>query len=130
MVVFDSCKLSLHTHRLNWVEVVGTRYQSPAIVVVCFQSDVPVFGQIQEIVGIADKFCLVLKLMKAVVFNSHFHAYEIVPTSVLHVCEVTSLADYHPLWLYQSFNQRLCETYFVPLKYYVLSDRLTQHYYC
>lgn len=99
-----------------------THYHSPAIGVICFQSDVPVFGQIQEILRVGDKFFLVLKLMKAVVFNSHFHTYEVISTSVLHVCEVTSLADYHPLWLYQSFNWRLCETYFVPMKYYVLSD--------
>ncbi len=67
----------------------GTCYKSPAIVVVCFQSDVPVFGQIMEIIAIGDNFFLVLQLLKAVVYNGHFHAYEVVPTSVLQACQLS-----------------------------------------
>ena len=100
----------------------GRRYKFHAIVIVCFQSDVPVFGQIQDIISIGEKFYLVLQLLKAVIFNGHFHTYEVIQTSIMYVCEISSLADYHPLWLYQSFNHRLNDTYFVPLKYYVLSD--------
>ena len=102
----------------------GTCYKLHSIVVVCYQSHVPVFGQIQDIISVGDKFYLVLQLLKAVIFSQHFHAYQVIPTSLqhVHVCELSSLADYHPLCLYQSFDPRLCNTYFVPFKYYVLSE--------
>ena len=40
----------------------------------------------------------------------------------MHISEVTLLQDYHPLWTYQSYDQHLLNTYFIPLNYYVTSE--------
>ena len=100
----------------------GTVYKTPCIVFVEFQCDIPIFGQVQDILFIQEKFFLVLQLLKAEVFNSHFHAYEVQRTTLIYVCEVDSLVDHHPLWIYQSYNPHLLEKCFIPLKYYVLSS--------
>ena len=38
------------------------------------------------------------------------------------MCEIDSLIDHHPLWIYQSYNLNILEKCFIPLKYYVLSS--------
>lgn len=63
-----------------------------------------------------------MTLFIAEVFNSHFHAYEVRQTSITHICQPSQLQDHHPLWLYQTYNQEISGTYFVTLKYYVLSN--------
>ena len=52
-------------------------YKTPCIVFVEFQCDVPLFGQIQDVLIIQERCYLVLQLLKAEVFNSHYHAYEV-----------------------------------------------------
>ena len=87
-----------------------------------FKDDMPVFGRIVDIFVYQNHFYLATELYLTITFSQHYHAYEVAPTSNIHVSEVQSLRDYHPLWTYQSYNQHLLNTYFIPLKYYVTSD--------
>ena len=82
---------------------------------------VPEFGEIKEIVIIGDTTYLATQKLHTEVFNSHFNCYEVNLTATWHICEVASLLDHHPLWIYQSYDKELRSHYYVPLKYYVLS---------
>lgn len=82
----------------------------------------PVFGRIIDIFIFQKHFYLATETYITITFNEHYHAYEVTPTSTVHINTVQSLQDYHPLWAYQSYNQYLPTTVFIPLKYYVLSD--------
>ena len=109
-------------YRVNWIEVNGVTYKPSCVVLICFNNDIPVFGRIVDIYAFQNRFYLSTEVYITCTFNQHYHAYEVTPTSTLHICEVATLQDYHPLWVYQSYNQHLLNTFFIPLKYYVLSD--------
>lgn len=87
-----------------------------------FKHDMPVFGRITDILSFQNHFYLVTEVYITYTFNRHYHAYEVAPSSTMQICTVESLQDYHPLWIYQSYDQHLLDTFFIPLKYYVLSD--------
>ena len=42
----------------------GTRYKPLTVVMVCFQNDIPVFGQISEILSYNEEVLLTLSLLK------------------------------------------------------------------
>jgi len=107
---------------VKWIEENGTTYKPNCIVFVCFQEDIPVFGIIKEILSIDKIFYFVLRLLETVVFNPHFHAYEVITTMHYFACTQKELQDYHPLWIYESYSLELNGTYFIPLKYHVISD--------
>ena len=119
-VPVTSMKLFNLLTRLN--ERRGTMYKTPSIVFVEFQCDILIFHQVQDILFIQEKFFLVLQLLKAEVFNSHFHAYEVQRMILIYLCEVDSLVDHHSLWIYQNYNPHLLEKCFIHLKYFALSS--------
>ena len=82
----------------------------------------PIFGCIIDILIFNTHIYLATQVYTTYTFNQHYHAYEVVPTTTVHICTVESLQDYHPLTVYQSYDERLISTFFIPLKYYVLSD--------
>jgi len=92
------------------------------MVLICFTHDMPIFGRIMDIFTFNTNFYLAIQVYITHTFNQHYHAYEVAPTSTVHICTVQSLQDYHPLCIYQSYSQHLINTLFIPLKYYVLSD--------
>ncbi len=51
----------------------------------------------------------------------HFHAYEVKLTEENVVFSLDDISDHHPLVLYQQ-SHNSTQTYFIVLKYYVLSD--------
>ena len=61
-------------------------------------------------------FYSVLHLLETVTFNSHFHAYEVITTTHYHAC------THHPSWIYESYSSELNGTWFIPLKYHVISN--------
>ena len=113
---------SLLIYRVKWMEENGVTYKPDCIVFRCFQEDIPIFGIIKEILSINKIFYFVLHLLETVTFNPHFHAYEVIATKHYHACTQDELQDYHPLWLYESYSVELNGTWFVPLKYHVLSN--------
>lgn len=62
-------------------------------------------------------------MFQTLVFNSHYHAYEVEETNTFAVQTPESLVDHHPLSLYQSQDPNLLHVCFVPLKYYVMNDK-------
>lgn len=107
---------------MKWIEQNGTIYKHNCVVFLCFQEDIPLFGVIQEILCIDTIFYFILHLLETVTFNPHFHAYEAITTTHYHACTQKELQDYRPLWLYQSYSLELNGTWFIPLKYHVLSN--------
>ena len=91
------------------------------MVFVRFEQDVPVFGQIKEILCCEREYFMTLHILTTEIFNSHFHAYEVKKTNTFRLCKFNSLVDHHPLWVYQSFDSINITTCFVPLKYHVLN---------
>lgn len=104
------------------MEINGVTYKPTCIVLLRYEDDMPVFGHIVDIFSFQNNYYLATEVYTTCTFNQHYHAYEVKPTSTMQICEVKSLKDYHPLWVYQSYSQRFLNTYFIPLKYYVLSD--------
>ena len=90
------------------------------MVFVRFELDIPVFGRILEILSIDDCFFFSLELLVTEVFNPHYHAYEVCPSSSNRheVVNVESLQDHHPLWAYQCYDQHMINTSFVPRTMY------------
>lgn len=74
----------------------------------------PVFGRIVDIFAIQNHFYLATEAYITLTFNQHHHAYEVAPTTTMHISEVQSLQDYHPLWAYQSYNRHLLNTFLYP----------------
>ena len=96
----------------------GSTYKACCVVLVHNHSDMLLFGQIEEIYSINQNFYLALNLYKTIAFDTHYHAYEVILTSQTYVTNVESIADHHPLWVYQNQDG----VSYVPLKYNVLSD--------
>ena len=108
--------------RTNWVVIRRSRYSTGDIVIIKFQNDMPVFGQIADIVlRTNEEPLLVTEILETIVFVRHFYAYEVCHTSDLHffVCTQVDLADHHVLALYTPQNSHRL---LIPLKYCVLSD--------
>lgn len=97
-------------------------YKPACMVLLRFEDDMPIFGRIVDIFSFQNHFYLATELYITYTYNHHYHAYEVTTASTMEICEVKLLKDYHPLWIYQSYNQHLLDTYFIPLKYYVLND--------
>ena len=91
-------------------------YKPPLCVLVTFQEDTPVFGQIMDILRVHGDVFLVVDLFRVVIFNSHYHAYEVTSANITHIVNRTHLHDFHPLCLYQPYNSI---STFIALKYYV-----------
>jgi hypothetical protein len=104
----------------KWVFIKGTKYQKKVCVLMKFQGQTPQFGVIEDII-LHNGPLFILEPLHTVCFNKHLHAYEVVPTPVrtFLVIRQHTLADYHPLGIYQAQNSRKS---FVPLKYYVLDE--------
>ena len=112
----------IFAYRVNWMEIMGTTYKPTISVIIDYYQDLPIFGEIQDVVSVDKKFYLATHLLKTTAYNPHFHAYEVKKTSNWFVCEISSLRDYHPLWVYQSYDVQLIQTFFVPLKYHVMNN--------
>lgn len=113
----------MHNYRTKWVEIQGTKYKLGDCVLHSFEGEIPVFGQIMDIV-LPDlnhpKF--ILNPLFTVAFSSHVHAYEVSyqhSISVI-VCSQSDFVDHSVLSLYQSYAS--ASTFYVPLRYHVLSD--------
>ncbi len=112
-------------YRINWIEVAGTYYKPNMVVLYKMEQDIPIFGQISEILNSDDKFWFALTVLETQLFNSHFHSYEVKKTNLKILCEATKIYDYHPLWLYQSYDSNFIDSCFISLKYHVVNEDCT-----
>ena len=108
----------MHTCRLAWLEINGTKY-SPNSVVVLGVAELPTFGVITDLVSSGAKYYLVCEVMFTICFSYHFHAYEVQnaddPEYV--VCQQTELFDHYVLSKYTVAGND-----FVPLKYHLIES--------
>lgn len=108
--------------RTKWTRIRGTLYSLGVVVIVMFESDMPVFGRIVDIIlHTSLKPVLVTDVLETLCFNKHFYAYEVNEkiNRTFHLCTQGGLADYHTLALYTPQNSHQL---MIPLKYYVLTD--------
>lgn len=107
----------MHTHRLNWIEVLGTKYMSGGVVILSGEPDYS-FGLIVDVVVFdVDNYFLVCEILNTDCFNAHLHAFE-VSHSVPHAysfVKQTNLADHSVLGLYKKGGNM-----FIVLKYLVV----------
>ena len=87
-----------------------------------YYQDLLIFGEIQDVIFVDKEFYLATHLLMTTAYNPHFHAHEIKKTSNWFLCEVSSLRDYHSLWVYQIYDVQLIRTFFVALKYQVMNN--------
>ncbi|XP_065893179.1 uncharacterized protein [Dysidea avara] len=64
-------------YRVNWVEIMGTTYKPTILVIVDYYQDVPIFGEIHDIISVDQKFYLATYLFITNGYNPHYHAYEV-----------------------------------------------------
>ena len=99
---------------MKWAEINGHTYRREAVVVTSSET-MPTFGKIVDIV-ISTHTLFVCKQYLTNCFNSHYHSYEVDPTSVIHIVKQSDLLDYHVLHEYKiNF-----ETVFIPMKYHIV----------
>ena len=109
--------LPMITYRLQWIEVLGTRYKPGGVVVLSAQEDYS-FGFIFDVIAfnVVDYY-IVCEELNTECFNPHFHAYEVShardPSFVF--VKQSGLADHSVLGLYKKAN-----TNFIVCKYRVL----------
>ena len=82
----------------------------------------PNFGIIEDII-IDDlhSYYFVIEKLHTICISSHYHSYEVIKHSptLFHVCKLSDLWDHSVLGLYQIPHN---QSYFVPLKYYLIEN--------
>ena len=97
------------------MEINGGFFKPSIVVLICHQSDAPVFGYVKDIILVDGKPHLAMLLLLPEVYNSHYHAYEVTYTDKWYICEPKHLPDSHPLCIYQNYSTQYCDTYFLPI---------------
>ncbi len=107
------------THfRVRFAEIQGTKYSKGYVVLCYVEDDMPVFGQITDIIILPTSVCLfVLKPLLSTAFNSHFHSFEVSPVPDILFYQQHELADFHPLCISRAFLSP--SSLFVRCKYFV-----------
>ena len=93
-----------------------------SVVLTKFIEDMPVFGQIVDIILHGRmKPLLAIDVLETTCFNKHFYAYEVKEKSIreFYLCTQSDLAKYHTLSIYIPQNSH---QFMIPLKYYVPTD--------
>ena len=76
----------------------GTTYRKGTVVVCGIEDDAPLFGSITELIVTPHQECLfVISPLLKLAYQYHYHAYEVVPTSLTVVYHHGQLFDYHTL---------------------------------
>jgi hypothetical protein len=80
-------------------EVSGILYKRDCCVASGYVDDLPEFGEVKEIICYSSEVYLVVKLLKTVEFNDHFHCYEVSARTdeLWKVLLQSELHDYHVL---------------------------------
>ena len=85
-------------YRVVSAVISGTTYRKGTVVVCGIEDDTPIFGNIDEIIVTPHLECFfVLSVFITNAFQHHYHAYEVVPTNSILICNHGQLVDYHPL---------------------------------
>ena len=103
------------TFSVTWVEIDGITYSHGSIVVL-----VPVFGEIKDIIVDEQHSCyFVCDVLETCQFVSHFHAYEVSPSSPLiyRACRPSDLYDHTVLSKYT-----ISSVHYIPLKYQIFHN--------
>ncbi len=115
-VVINFVCLILFLVRVKHAEICGTKYCKGYMVPCYIDDDMPVFGQIMDMIILPTSKCLfVLKPFVSSTFNAHYHAFEVSPVQEVLLYYQHELVDFHPLHISKS---SLCPTpLFVRCKY-------------
>lgn len=98
------CCLSHLYIRVRYAEIRGTKYCKGYVVVCYIEHEMPVFGQIADIILLPTSVCVfVLKPFMSTSFNPHFHAFEVTPVREVLLYQQHEFADFHPLFISKSF---------------------------
>ncbi len=60
---------------MKWINVYGTLYKKPCALIVGTQNDLPLFGELQNLLTVNGKVYFHVQLFKTIHFNDHYHAY-------------------------------------------------------
>ena len=117
-----SCYLSL-IDRVRYAEICGTKYSTGNIVACYIEDDMPVFGQIMDIIVLPTSVCLfVLKPFVSTTFNTHYHAFEVSAVDYVLFYQQHELLDFHPLYISKAYLS--CSPLFVRCKYFLCEQWL------
>ena len=115
MLVLFFIHVLLHSSRISWVDIDGTKYYKEGVVVL--QSNLlPLFGVITDIFVHSAEYYFVCSVLHTECFNAHFHAYETSNTSMEYIlCTHSDLVDHHVL---SHYNLSTSSSQFIRMKYY------------
>ena len=120
-------QVSLHINELltrgSGVVFKGQRYSSGDVVVLGFCNDDYLFGLMKCVIACWGKTYFACTRLITEYFNSHFNSYKVHEADFFTLHTIDQLLDYHPLGLYQIFeNNFVCLRHFVSI---VVVDKCT-----
>ena len=76
--------LFMLSSRTSTAEILGTVYKRLSCVLIGYYCDLPLFGQVQDIVMIENsRIQLVVQVLSTCCFNDHYYSYEVAAISHL-----------------------------------------------
>lgn len=101
-----------HCYRPNWILCRGIRYVIGEYLFIGWQpDDLPLFGQIQQIIIIENSHIMFLVLQHVTLGTErHYHSYVMKRSSKLTACWYSELVDYQPLQAHYSKSSCLYVT--------------------
>ena len=97
----------------------GTTYKRRNAIVYDVTDEEPTFSEIVDILQTeAEETLFILRKLSTMQFHTHYHAFEVVPTSFTIILTHRDFCDYHPLQICKSFGAN--PLLLVPMKYHVL----------
>lgn len=114
----------LLSHRLNWVEINGTKYNKGSLVILSYDT-LPSFGEVVDIFFVSDQYYLVCVCLYTHCFRAHFHAYEVSKLSSQQhiICTVSELIDHN---VYCTYTLATQQNHFISMKYHIVEDMYCQ----
>ena len=105
----------IYSYRAKWVEVCGTTYKKPCILVIESEDDFPVFGRLSSVYTLDHKKIIFsVQMLHTHSFDPHFHSYRVNNTANTKFVLYENLLSYAPL-----HERLICGHILISLKYHL-----------
>ena len=86
------------TCRVNWVDVDGTMYKKPCVLITRADEETPIFGKLLEIYIVNQKVYLEVQEHSTTEFDHHYHCYNVQLTFTKYVMCHNKLLSHQVRW--------------------------------
>ena len=84
-------------YRAKWIKIHGTLYKKPSAIIVGMANDLPVFGEIRDILVIKEEVYFHVNIFKTLLYNEHYHSYVVILVEDHQTISYSDLLSYIPL---------------------------------